>query len=115
MTNPNDSFTQRPGFALAMRIVSGFLLAALATYIPMAAVGVYVLWELRVHPPPADAVVGIDGGSLLVFIIGPFCSLVAGIVGAFLGAYRFHLGWMAFYILIGESLTIAAIWFSGIG
>ncbi len=55
MTNPNDSFTQRPGFALAMRIVSGFLLAALATYIPIALFGMYIMWDEGLDPdhPPA--------------------------------------------------------------
>jgi hypothetical protein len=103
MTNPNDS-----PYKLAMRIVSGFLLAALATFIPIAAVGLYILWVDRGKPPPPPPTM--IGGPGLVFAVGLLCSLVAGIVGAFLGGYRFHLGRMVFGLLVGVSLAIAVVW-----
>jgi hypothetical protein len=102
MNNPSNSLS-------ATRIVAAFLLAALATYIPFAALGVYVALDLKINPPPPPALGGI-GVALCFFIVGPLCSLVAGIVGAFLAYYRrFHVGWMAFGILVEVSLLIVAI------
>jgi hypothetical protein len=102
MNNPSNLLS-------ATRIVAAFLLAALATYIPFAALGVYIVWDLRINPPPPPALGGI-GAALCFFIVGPLCSLVAGIVSAFLANYRrFHIGWMAFGILAEVSLMIVAI------
>jgi hypothetical protein len=92
-----------------MRIVAAFLLAALATYIPFAALGIYILWDLQINPPPPPALGGI-GAWLCFFIFGPLCALVAGIVGAFLAhSRRFDLRRLAFGILIAAFLTIVAI------
>jgi len=102
MTNPSNSLS-------VTRIVAAFLLAALATYIPFAAFGVYILLDLKINPPPPPNLGGI-GAGLCFFIFGPLCALVAGIVGAFLAHYRrFHLAWLAFGILVAVSLTIVAI------
>lgn len=102
MTNPSNSLS-------VPRIVAAFLLAALATYIPFAALGVYITLDMKIHPPPPPALWGI-WVALCFVIFGPLCSLVAGIVGAFLAHYRrFHLAWLAFGILVEVSLTIVAI------
>ena len=47
--------------------------------------------------------------ALVLFVVGPICSLFAGIVGAYLGRNRPHLGRMAFGILVVVSLAIAVI------
>lgn len=86
MNNPNDS-----RYRLAMRVAAEFLLAALAMYIPIAALGLYIEWDLKMNPPPPPAMG--SGSAILLLIVGPMCSLVAGIVGAFLVGYRnVHLG-----------------------
>lgn len=91
------------------RIVAAFLLAALAAYIPIAALGVYILWDLKINPPPPPALGGI-GAGICFFIFGPLCALVAGIVGAFLAHYRrFPLARLVVGILVLLSLTIVAI------
>ena len=72
---------------LIKRIVEGFLLAASATYIPIAAFGVYITLELKINPPPDAWAVGI-GAALCFYIFGPLCSLVVGVVGALLVGYR---------------------------
>jgi hypothetical protein len=91
------------------RIIAAFLLAALAAYIPIAAFGVYILWDLKINPPPPPALGGI-GAGLCFFIFGPLCALVAGIVGAFLAHYRrFPLPRLVVGILVLLSLTIVAI------
>ena len=103
MSNPNDS-----RYRLAMRVVAGFLLAALATYIPFLALGLYIQWDLKRNPPPPPAMV--TGDAILILIVGPMCSLVAAIVAAFLVGYRkIHLSRMAFGILASVSLAIVAI------
>jgi len=108
MTNPNNS-------PLATRIVAGFSLAALATYIPIAAFAVIFmdieyLWGGGTYPPqPGNEAAGL-GAVLVLFFAGPLCSLVAGIVGAFLGGYRFHLRWIFFGILVSVSLAVTTIW-----
>ena len=114
MTNPNDSPNpwctgmQRPGFALAKRIVAAFLLAALATYIPFVAFGVYILWVGGITPSPGNELAGL-GAALVLVVAGPLCLLLAGIVGAFWGGYRVHLGRMAFGLMVVVSLVIAAL------
>lgn len=107
MTNPKKSTS-------AMRIVAGFLLVALATYIPIAVfaavfMDVEYLWGGGTYPPPPGNEYAGFGAALVLFIVGPTCSLVAGIVGAFLGARRIHLGWLAFGTLGVVSLVIVAI------
>jgi hypothetical protein len=91
------------------RLVSAFLLAALAAYIPFAALGVYITLDMKINPPPPPAMWGI-GVALCFFIVGPLCALVAGIFGAFLAHYRgFHLGHLTYGILIEVSVTIVAL------
>ena len=107
MTNQKKS-------TLATRTVAGFLLAALATYIPIAAfaavfMDVEYLWGGGTYPPPPGNEYAGVGAALVLFIVGPICSLLAGIVGAFLGRYRINLGWMAIGILVVVSLAIAVI------
>jgi hypothetical protein len=93
----------------ATRIVAAFLLTALAAYIPFAAFGVYILWDLKIDPPPPPNLGGIGAGLCLI-IFGPLAALVAGIVGAFLAHYRrIPLGRLAIGILIEVSLTIVAV------
>jgi hypothetical protein len=102
MTNPSVSPSVK-------RIVAAFLLAALAAYIPFAAFGVFILWDLKINPPPPPALGGI-GAGLCFFIFGPLCALVAGTVAAFLAHYlRFNLAWLAFGIFAELSLMIVAI------
>jgi hypothetical protein len=102
MTNP--SYLQS-----VTRIVAAFVLAALATYIPFAAFGVYILVDLKINPPPPPNLGGI-GAGLCFYIVGPLCALVAGIGGAFLAhSRRFSLAWLAVGILVLVSLTIVAI------
>ena len=85
------------------------MLAALAAYIPFAALGAYILWDLKINPPPPPNLGGI-GAGLCFFIFGPLCALVAGIVGALLAHYRrFHHVWLALCILFEVSLTVVAI------
>ena len=102
MTNPSNSLS-------VTRIVAAFLLAALAAYIPFAAFGAYILWDLKINPPPPPNLGGI-GAGLCFFIFGPLCALVAGIVGALWAhSRRIHLSWLARCILLEVSLTIVAI------
>jgi hypothetical protein len=102
MTNPSNSLS-------VTRIVAAFLLAALAAYIPFAAFGGYILLDLKINPPPPPNLGGI-GAGLCLFLFGPLCALVAGIVSAFLAHYRrFHVGRLAIGILIEVSLTIVAV------
>jgi hypothetical protein len=101
MTNPSKSPTLK-------RIIASFLLAALAAYIPFAALGAYITWDMTINPPPPPAMWGI-GVALCLVVIGPLCALVAGSVGAYLvHIQRFHFGWMAFGVLAGVSLIIVA-------
>jgi hypothetical protein len=102
MTNPSKSPTLK-------RIIASFLLAALAAYIPFAALGAYITWDMTINPPPPPAMWGI-GVALCLVVVGPLCALVAGIVGAFLVHYRrFHLGRLAFGVLGVVLLTIVAM------
>jgi hypothetical protein len=102
MANPGNSL-------LVTRIVAAFLLAGLAAYLPFAAVGAYILWDLKINPPPPPNLGGI-GAGLCFFIFGPLCALVAGIMGAWLAHYRrFPLGRLAFGILALLTGTIVAI------
>jgi hypothetical protein len=99
MTNPSNSMS-------VTRIAAAFLLAALAAYIPFAAFGAYILWDLKIHPPPPPNLGGI-GAGLCFFIFGPLCALVAGIVGAFWAHYRrIQLASLALGILVVGSLAI---------
>jgi hypothetical protein len=102
MTNPSNSLSVK-------RIVAAFLLAALAAYIPFAALGAYITLDMTINPPPPPAMWGI-GVALCLVIFGPLCALVAGIVAAFLARNRrFHLGRLVLGILIELALTIVAI------
>ncbi len=110
MTNPNDSPVIQRRLTKRQRIVAGFLLAALATYIPIAVYVVFLSWNTN-HPGPGTETWGAGIGEAIMLIwVGPFCSLVTGIVCAFLAGYRrVHLGRMVFYLLVGWSLAMAAV------
>lgn len=104
MSTPNDS-----PYRLAMRVAAGFLFAALATYIPFAAFGLYIALDLKMNPPPPPALGGI-GVALCFIVVGPLCSVVAGIVGACLAGYRkTDLRRMVLGILVAATLVIAAM------
>ena len=87
-----------------------FLLAALTTYIPWAAyAGFAVLTKPRMPSAYHEAYYGV-GIIVMLIYVGPFCSLVTGIVAAILGGHRrIHEGWMVFYLLVGWSLALAVI------
>jgi hypothetical protein len=110
MTHQDES-----SYPLKKRTVVGFLVAALATYIPIAAFAVIFmdaeyLWSGGTHPPPPGNEMAGFGAALVLFIFGPLCSLVAGVAGAFLVGYRRnHLGSVAFGILVAVSLVIVAV------
>lgn len=101
MANPSNSRS-------VSRNAAAFLLAALATYIPFAALCLSFAWDLKTNPPPPA--LGGFGVALCFVVFGPLGALVGGTVAACLARYRrLNLTWLTVGILAEVSLTILAL------